>query len=226
MDIGNEKLADMYKTMVRIRAFERRVAREFAEGRLAGVAHLCDGQEAVAVGVCVNLRADDYISSTHRGNGHHIAKGGSMERVMAELYGTRNGCNKGKGGPNHISDMSIGFYANGIVGAGIPIADGFALSAKLRGTDQVAVCFFGDGAVNTSRFHEGVNFAACSRLPVVFVIENNIYANGKNIRETCLVPNLSAAYRGRPSTEMMYQRYTKRLVRLSPGQEPATAPPF
>lgn len=191
MIIENSELRDMYRAMVRIRAFERRVAKEFAQGNLAGVAHLSDGQEAVAVGVCMNLRPTDYVSSTHRGNGHLIAKGGKMSMMMAELYGKKTGYNKAKGGPNHITAMDIGFYANGIVGAGIPIACGFALSAKMRETGQITVCFFGDGAVNTSRFHEGVNFATCSKLPVVFVIENNVYANSTNIRETCLVPRLA-----------------------------------
>ncbi|GAI94986.1 unnamed protein product, partial [marine sediment metagenome] len=183
---------DMYRTMVRIRIFEERVFKEFTAGNIPGFVHLYTGEEAVATGACANLRPDDYITSTHRGHGHLIAKGGSTDRMMAELYGKKTGYNKGKGGSMHIADVEIGILgANGVVGAGIPIAGGAALSAKLRGTDQVTLCFFGDGASNTSRFHEGINLAACLNLPVVYVIENNMYAISVCISDVCKLVNLA-----------------------------------
>jgi len=192
MAIKKEKLIEMYRVMVRIRSFEERVVKEFAAGNIPGAAHLYAGEEAVAAGACANLRPNDYIISTHRGHGHLIAKGGKTERMMAELYGKKTGYNKGKGGSMHIADMEIGILgANAIVGAGIPIAGGAALSAKMRGTDQVTICFLGDGATNTGRFHEGVNLAAIWNLPVVYVIENNMYAESTPISSACKLTNLS-----------------------------------
>jgi 2-oxoisovalerate dehydrogenase E1 component len=192
MALDNELLMDMYRTMVRIRAFEERVYKEFTAGNIPGFVHLYTGQEAVAVGVCANLRPDDYITSTHRGHGHLIAKGGKTDRMMAELFGKATGYNKGKGGSMHIADVSLGMLgANGVVGAGIPIATGAALSAKLSKTDQVAVSFFGDGATNTGRFHEGVNLAACLSLPVIYVIENNMYAISVPIGYSCRLLNIA-----------------------------------
>jgi pyruvate dehydrogenase E1 component alpha subunit len=192
MALEKQKLIDMYRVMVRIRTFEERVAKEFAARNILGAAHLYAGEEAVAVGACANLQTDDYIISTHRGHGHLIAKGGKTERMMAELYGKKTGYNKGKGGSMHIADIEIGILgANAIVGAGIPIAGGAALSARMRGTDQVTICFLGDGATNTGRFHEGVNLAACWNLPVVYVIENNIYAESTSISDACKLKNLS-----------------------------------
>lgn len=192
MAIEKEKLIGMYRVMVRIRTFEERTAKEFAAGNILGAAHLYAGEEAVAVGTCANLRPDDFIASTHRGHGHLIAKGCQTDRMMAELYGKRTGYNKGKGGSMHIADMNMGILgANGIVGAGIPIADGAALSAQMRGTDQVVICFLGDGATNTGRFHEAVNLAACWNLPVVYVIENNLYAESTSIASTCKITDLS-----------------------------------
>jgi TPP-dependent pyruvate/acetoin dehydrogenase alpha subunit len=182
MAIGKEKLIDMYRVMVRIRTFEDRVYKEFAAGHIPGFVHLYAGEEAIATGACANLGTDDYITSTHRGHGHLIAKGGKTNRMMAELFGKKTGYNKGKGGSMHIAEVDIGILgADAIVGAGIPIAGGAALSAKLRGTDQVSVCFLGDGACNTSRFHEGVNLASIWRLPIVYVIENNTYAESTSV---------------------------------------------
>jgi pyruvate dehydrogenase E1 component alpha subunit len=190
--IAKEKLINMYRVMVRIREFEERTKKEFAAGKIPGFVHLYAGEEAVATGACANLRPDDYITSTHRGHGHLIAKGGKTDRMMAELYGKKTGYNKGKGGSMHIADMEIGILgANGIVGAGIPIAAGAALSAKMRGTDQVVIGFLGDGATNTTRFHEGVNLAAIWNLPVVYIIENNMYAESTRIADTCKLANLS-----------------------------------
>ncbi len=179
MDIPRDTLILMYERMLKIRHFEDRVKDLFVAGEMPGFVHLYLGQEAVAVGACAPLNDDDYITSTHRGHGHIIAKGGDMKRMMAELYGKATGYNKGKGGSMHIADPRLGILgANGIVGAGLPIATGAGLSAKLRKSGQVAVCFFGDGASNEGTFHEAVNIAAAFDLPVVYVCENNLYAVG------------------------------------------------
>jgi TPP-dependent pyruvate/acetoin dehydrogenase alpha subunit len=163
--------------MVRIRQFEQRAIELFMAGELPGFLHSCLGQEAVPAGVCAALREDDYITSTHRGHGHVIAKGLSFDRMMAELYGRTTGYCKGKGGSMHIADFSQGVLgANGIVGAGIPIATGAALSAQMRRSGQVVVAFFGDGATSQGAFHEAANLAAVWNLPVVYVCENNLYA--------------------------------------------------
>ena len=136
MPIEKEKLIEMYRTMVRIRTFEERLAKEFALGNCPGILHLYSGEEAVAAGACANLRPDDYVASTHRGHGHFVTKSGKANRIIAELFGKKTGCNKGKGGCMHVSDMDLNMLgANGVVGAGIPIAGGAALSAKTRGTD-------------------------------------------------------------------------------------------
>jgi len=177
MAIEKEKLIEMYRTMVRIRRFEERVAREFADGNIPGSVHSYIGEEAVAAGAIAHLRIDDYILSTHRGHGHLIAKGGKTDLMMAELFAKKTGYNLGKGGSMHIADVDIGILgAMGIVGSGIPIATGAGLSAKMRGTDQVTMCFFGDGASNIGRFHEGINMASIWSLPVIFICENNLYA--------------------------------------------------
>lgn len=179
MDIPGETLILMFERMLKIRHFEERVKNLFAAGELPGFVHLYLGQEAVAAGACAALRDDDYITSTHRGHGHIIAKGGDVKRMMAELYAKATGYNKGKGGSLHIADPTLGILgANGIVGAGIPIATGAALSTKLRKTDQVTICFFGDGAANQGTFHEAINLASAFDLPIVYVCENNLYAVG------------------------------------------------
>jgi pyruvate dehydrogenase E1 component alpha subunit len=175
MQPSAKKMIEMYRTMVRIRLFEGRLPELYVTG-FTGLTHLYIGQEAVAAGVCANLRKEDYITSTHRGHGHVIAKGGELKFMMAELFGKKTGYCKGKGGSMHITDITIGILgANGIVGAGIPIATGAGLSSKMRKTDQVTACFFGDDASNTGAFHEGLNFASVHRLPVVFICENNLY---------------------------------------------------
>jgi acetoin:2,6-dichlorophenolindophenol oxidoreductase subunit alpha len=179
VDIPRDILLWMYERMLKIRHFEDRVKDLFAAGEMPGFVHLYLGQEAVAVGACAPLNEDDYITSTHRGHGHIIAKGGDVKLMMAELYGKATGYNKGKGGSMHIADPRLGILgANGIVGAGLPIATGAGLSAKLRKSGQVAVCFFGDGASNQGTFHEAINIAAAFDLPVVYVCENNLYAVG------------------------------------------------
>lgn len=175
--LSPQKLQDMMNRMLLIRNFELKVKELFPTGKLPGFVHLSVGEEAVPVGVCSNLRDDDYITSTHRGHGHCIAKGVDVKAMMAELYGRETGTSKGKGGSMHIFDFSIGMLgANGIVGAGAPLATGAALSAKYRKTDQVAVCFFGDAAANQGAVHESMNLASVWKLPVVFVCENNGYA--------------------------------------------------
>lgn len=174
---SNELVLSLYREMVQIREFETKAREIFRSGRMPGFIHLYVGQEAVAVGICANLRTDDYVASTHRGHGHALAKGISARAVMAELMGAVGGCSGGRGGTMHLYDPSVGFLgSNGVVPPGILIGAGAALSAKLRGTDQVAVAFFGDGAVNNGAFHEGLNLAATWDLPVVFVCENNCYA--------------------------------------------------
>ena len=179
MDIPRDVLLLMYERMLKIRHFEDRVKDLFAAGEIPGSVHLYLGQEAVAVGACAALNDDDYITSTHRGHGHIVAKGGDMKLMMAELYGKATGYNKGKGGSMHIAAPSLGILgANGIVGAGLPIATGAALSAKLRKSGQVTVCFFGDGASNQGTFHEAINIASAFDLPCVYVCENNLYAVG------------------------------------------------
>ena len=174
MNLDKKSCLDLYQTMLLIRKFEEKVSQLFAEGEIPGFVHLYLGEEAIAVGVCSNLRKDDFITSTHRGHGHLIAKGGNPRLMMAELFGKKTGYCKGKGGSMHIADLDIGILgANGIVGGGIPIAVGAAYSAYLRGTSQVAVAFFGDGASNKGVFHESLNMSSAWNLPVVFVCENN-----------------------------------------------------
>lgn len=174
--IDDQALLAMYKTMLKIRLFEMRVAELFAEGKLPGFIHLYVGEEAVATGVSAHLNDGDYITSTHRGHGHLIAKGGDLKLMMAELYGKKTGYCKGKGGSMHIADVDLGILgANGIVGGGPPIATGAAFAMQYLERDNVAVCFFGDGASNQGTFHEGVNMASVWKLPVVFVCENNYY---------------------------------------------------
>jgi pyruvate dehydrogenase E1 component alpha subunit len=176
MKISHQKRIDLYKKMVEIRLFEEKIRDLYARGMVPGSVHLYIGQEAIAAGVCAHLRKDDYITSTHRGHGHVIAKGANLRYMMAELFGKKTGYCKGKGGSMHIADFDLGILgSNGIAGGGIPIAVGAALSSKMRGTDQVAVCFFGDGSSNNGTFHEGLNFASVHRLPVVFICENNLY---------------------------------------------------
>jgi len=188
----NSKLLDMYRQMLTIRFFEEKVFELYGQNLVPGTIHLYAGEEAVAVGVCANLRKDDYITSTHRGHGHCIAKGARLDKTMAEILGRKTGYCKGKGGSMHIADFSVGMLgATAVVGAGIPIATGAALSIKLRGRDEVAVCFFGDGASNQGTFHEGINLAAVWHLPVVFVCENNLYAMGTRQTRVMLIDNVA-----------------------------------
>jgi TPP-dependent pyruvate/acetoin dehydrogenase alpha subunit len=166
----------MFRKMNEIRLFEEHVWDVYTRGLMPGLAHLYIGEEAVAVGTCSALNDDDYITSTHRGHGHCIAKGGKLDRMMAEIMGKEDGYCRGKGGSMHIADMSMGILgANGIVGGGFGIATGAAMSAKMRGTEQVAVCFFGDGAANQGIMLETINMAVIWNLPAIYVCENNQY---------------------------------------------------
>lgn len=166
----------LYKEMLRIRQFEEKVRELAMANRLPGFFHLYVGEEAIAVGVCAELEREDYITSTHRGHGHLLAKGGDMKRAMAELYAKETGYNKARGGSMHIAAPEVGMLgANGIVGAGIPIATGAAFSSKYQKNGRVAVSFFGDGATSQGTFHEALNIGASFCLPVVYVCENNLY---------------------------------------------------
>ncbi len=196
--LSSDEKMHMFRTMFRIRTFETNVEQLFLNGEIPGFVHLYIGEEAVGTGVMANLRKDDYITSTHRGHGHVLAKGGDASRAMAELFGKKTGYCKGKGGSMHIADFSVGMLgANGIVGGGFNIAAGAGMSIQIRKTDQVAVCFFGDGASNRGTFHEALNWAAVFKLPVVFVNENNQYASTTPAGYGVSVANLSdraAAY--------------------------------
>lgn len=198
MGLTSEQLIEMYVTMNRIRTFENRVAELFAAGKIPGFVHLYVGEEAVATGVCANLTDRDYITSTHRGHGHLIAKGGDIRLMMAELFGKKTGYCKGKGGSMHIADLDLGIMgANGIVGGGPPLAAGAALACQYLGNGSVAVCFFGDGAANQGTTHEAMNLATCWKLPVVFVNENNMYGISSCTLNSMCVPNIAeraAAY--------------------------------
>lgn len=174
MDISRETLLDLHRRMVRIRTFEEQAGKLQEAGKIPGALHLYVGEEAVASGVMAHLSNEDQITSTHRGHGHLVAKGGDFKQMFAELYGRATGYCHGKGGSMHISDLDLGMLgANGIVGAGPPIAIGAAFSNKYRKTQNVTCCFFGDGASNEGTFHEAANMAALYRLPVIFVCENN-----------------------------------------------------
>ncbi len=176
VDYEPEFVLGLYKRMLLIRKFEERVKYLFLEGVMPGTIHQCQGQEATAVGVCAALEADDVITSTHRPHGHALAKGLSVNAAMGELFGRTTGCCKGKGGSMHLGDLSKGIVpAVAIVGGGIPIATGIALSFKMKKEPRVAVCFMGDGATNEGAFHESLNMGAIWDLPVVYVVENNLY---------------------------------------------------
>ncbi|MEM3623471.1 MAG: pyruvate dehydrogenase (acetyl-transferring) E1 component subunit alpha [Candidatus Bathyarchaeia archaeon] len=192
LNLAKEKLTEMFRKMLEIRFFEEKVFDLYAQNLVPGTIHLYAGEEAVAVGVCSALRKDDYITSTHRGHGHCIAKGADLKRTMAEILGKKSGYCKGKGGSMHIADFSIGMLgATAVVGAGIPIAVGAALSIKLRKTSQVVACFFGEGASNQGTFHEGINIASVWRLPVIFVCENNLYAMGTRQSRVMNIENIA-----------------------------------
>lgn len=230
MEISREKLLWIYERMVLIRKFEDEVHRLFAAGELPGFVHLYAGEEAVAVGVCAHLRKEDFITSTHRGHGHCIAKGVEIRGMMAELYGKATGVCHGKGGSMHIADLDQGMLgANGIVGGGLPLACGPALMAKLKKTDQVTVCFFSDGATNQGTFHESLNLAAIWKLPLLFVCENNLYAETTPVEYSTSTENIAVravAYR-MPGVSVngmdvfsVYEATREALLRARAGEGP------
>jgi TPP-dependent pyruvate/acetoin dehydrogenase alpha subunit len=192
--LGEKELLKIYETMLRIRSFETKVAELFAAGKIPGLYHLSIGQEAIPAGACLALEKGDYLISHHRGHGHMIGVGLEMSKMFAELFGKEAGYNRGRGGSMHLADFERNILgANGIVGAGIVIATGSGLSAKLRKTKQITICFFGDGASQEGTFHEGLNLAAIWKLPVIFLCENNQYAFSYPARSGCPVGIASRA---------------------------------
>ena len=203
MTLPAQDQLEIYRKMVTIRQFETLAGQLHADQKLPGFIHLSIGQEASAAGVCSCLRADDYLTTTHRGHGHMIAKGADLNKMVAELFGKRGGYCKGKGGSMHIADFELGILgANGVVAGGLPIVAGAGFSIKLRRTDQVAVCFFGDGAANRGPVHEVMNLAAVWKLPVIFVVENNLYASTTPFEQALAIETISvrAAAYGMPGT--------------------------
>ena len=202
---SHEVLQDIHRRMVRIRLFEEAAGRLFEAGRMPGFIHLYVGQEAVAAGVCTALRDTDQVSSTHRGHGHLVAKGGDLSRMMAELMGKATGYCGGKGGSMHVCDLDLNMLgANGIVGGGVPIAVGAGFANKYRANGAVSVAFFGDGATNIGAFHEAANMAAALELPVLFVCENNEYAEFTPREQTMAIVDVverAAAY-GMPGAKV------------------------
>lgn len=198
MKVAKTALLGFYQTMLTIRHFENKAVELFAAGKLPGFVHLYIGEEAVATGVCATLTEHDYITSTHRGHGHLIAKGGKVDLMMAELFAKATGYCKGKGGSMHIADVDLGILgANGIVGAGQPISVGAAFACKYKQTGNVAVCFFGDAASNRGTFHEALNLAAVWKLPVIFICENNSFGisnHQKNHMSISDVSDRASAY--------------------------------
>jgi pyruvate dehydrogenase E1 component alpha subunit len=194
---SRDRKLEMYRRMLRIRRFEEAVAELMSGGQMVGSVHLAIGQEAAVVGACVALRDDDYMVGTHRSHGHPLGKGANPKPLMAELLGKATGVNQGLGGSMHLADFSVGSLGEtSIVGSGLPIACGGALSAQLRGTDQVALAFFGDGASNEGTFHESLNLAAAWKLPVIFYCENNGYAITTSATLATSVPDIAVRAAG------------------------------
>ena len=224
-------LMEMLRRMLRIRHFEEAVVSMVERGEIVGAAHSYIGEEAVAVGACLALREDDWMTGNHRSHGHPIAKGGNVRTAMAELLGKRTGICKGKGGSMHLADFSIGILGeSGILGSAIPVAVGAALGSTLQGTDRVAVCFFGDGASNEGSFHESINLAAIWKLPVIFLCENNQYAVTSSFKKMVASENISdraAAYAipgvlvdGQDAIAM-HEAVTQAVERARSGQGPS-----
>ncbi|MFA5026448.1 MAG: thiamine pyrophosphate-dependent dehydrogenase E1 component subunit alpha [Candidatus Methylomirabilota bacterium] len=223
-------LLEIYRKMVSVRVFEETAADLFLKGQIPGFLHVYIGEEAVAAGVMAHLTDQDFISSTHRGHGHAVAKGARLDMMMAELHGKKTGYCHGKGGSMHIADLDLGILgANGIVGGGIPIATGAGLALKLKGTDRICVCFFGDGASNTGAFYEGVNLAAVWGLPVLFVCENNQYAEStpravhqkvKNVSDRAAAFNIPGMMMDGMDVFDVYQKTGEAVERCRKGQGP------
>lgn len=226
----NTQLLEAYKKMVLIRKFEMAAKKLFEANKLPGFLHLYVGEEAVATGVCSALKVNDQITSTHRGHGHLIAKGGDVKKMMAELFGKATGYCKGQGGSMHISDYNVGILgANGIVGAGIPIATGAAFAFKYKGEDNVAVSFFGDGASNRGTFHEALNMAAAFKLPVIFVCENNLFGisvdsrhvnAAKDIADRAVGYNMPGVIVDGNDVDAVYEAAAAAVARARAGEGP------
>ena len=223
------KLA-LLEMMLRIRKTELRLAEIYRSGDLTGALHLYEGEEAIAAGVCAALNRDDFITSTHRGSGHCVARGMPLRTLIAEVYGKATGCCGGKGGHMHMFDVDAGIMGTtGIVGAGMPLATGLGLSIQLRKTSQVAVAFFSDGASNNGAFHESLNMAAVWKLPVLFVCENNGYATSVSARRSTSVTDIGvrgAGY-GIPGVtvdgnrvDRVYQAASEAVRRARAGEGP------
>ena len=192
LQFDRKLLLSLYERMVLIREFEEQVKFLFLEGSMPGTIHQCQGQEATAVGVCAALKAEDYITSTHRPHGHALAKGLTPEEILIELFGRSTGCCKGKGGSMHIGNIAKGMPpAIAIVGGGIPIATGMALALKMQKRSQVVACFFGDGATSEGAFHEAVNMGAIWNLPVIYVCENNLYGASTRIEKVTRLKHIT-----------------------------------
>ena len=230
--INSEMMVEMYRRMLLIRKFEETVFDVYRRGWMPGLAHLSDGQEATPVGVCMALRQDDTITSTHRGHGHIIAKGGQVERMMAEVMGKATGYCRGKGGEMHIADVQLGVLgANGIVGGGIGIATGSAFTARREGKGRVSVAFFGDGAINQGLWYETANICVLWKLPLIYVCENNQYTEFTNYKKLVSGEGLVARARamGMPGLEVdgndvlaVYQAATELVELARKGEGPAT----
>ncbi len=197
MELARETLVALYRNMLLLRRFEESVSQAYYEGRTPAMAHLYIGEEAVATGVCAHLRRSDYVTSTHRSHAHALSKGVRPRRVMAELFARATGCSGGRGGSMHLFSAEDNYLgSSGIVGANLPIGAGAAFSSKYRGTDQVTVSFFGDGAANTGAFHEAMNLAGLWQLPVVFVCENNLYATQMSFLKATAGQNVAIRAQG------------------------------
>jgi TPP-dependent pyruvate/acetoin dehydrogenase alpha subunit len=195
--MSNSELLPHLRMMLLIRRFEERLDELFSSGVIKGTSHLYAGQEAVAVGICAELGIHDYVTSTHRGHGHFLAKGGGAKELMAELFGKATGPSKGRGGSQHVADYSVGFLgSNGITAGGLPIATGAALALQMQKKNNVVISFFGEGGANQGTFHESINMAANWRLPILFVCENNLYAMSTHYNETFASPTIAARAAG------------------------------
>ena len=224
-------LMEMLRRMLRIRRFEEAVIQLVERAEIVGAAHSYIGEEAVAVGACLALRDDDWMTGNHRSHGHPIAKGGDVKKAMAELFGKRTGLCKGKGGSMHLADFSVGILGeSGILGSSIPTAVGAALGSKLQGNDRVSVAFFGDGASNEGAFHESINLAAVWKLPTIFLCENNQYAVTSSFKDMVASENISdrAAAYGIPGVLVdgqdaiaMYETVSQAVARARAGQGPS-----
>jgi pyruvate dehydrogenase E1 component alpha subunit len=230
MKASKELMLDLYQRMVLIRVFEETTSEVFAKGEMPGFIHTSQGEEAMAAGTCANLRVDDCIFTTHRGHGACVAKGADLKKMMAELFGRVDGCCRGRAGSMHFADVASGCMgSNGIVGQGIPISVGTAFAQRYKETDAVTACFFGDGACNTGAFHEGINMAAVMKLPVIFILSNNLYAQMTSIKWHSPIENLSnrAAAYGMPGecidgndAGKVYEAVAKAVERARSGKGP------